>query len=241
MLRIGPLDLSPANRTPIWSDGHTVPMHKTALLRPDPARAVTANAFLVDQPPLATIRPHYHANSQFQVFVGGSGTLGRRPVQGFVAQYVARHTGYGPIVAGDHGLWYLTLRPSAPSGAQYLPDKRDALDMAAPKRQVTSEAFDAPLPVSQAGVEVMIPPEADGLAGWMLSIPPGGSMAPPEHPGGLARYYVVATGQATVNGTVLGPLGLAWAEGDDLCPALHAGSQGANVIALQFPAGDAAG
>src|SRR5437763_8679238 len=84
-------------------------------------------------------------NSQFQVFVHGSGTLGRTPVAAFVVQYVAPHTGYGPIVAGPEGIWYMTLRPSFPTGQPgykpvlYLPESRPVLDMSRPKFQTHTD------------------------------------------------------------------------------------------------------
>jgi len=238
MIRIGHLDLSPGNRKSHWTDGGKVPQHLTKLLAPDPQKTLTPNAFLVDQAAGATVRSHFHVTSQFQVFVGGTGFLGRTPVHGFVAQYVAPHTGYGPIVAEEHGLWYLTLRPSAPSGARYLPEQRAELDMSLPKRQVTSAHFDAPAPGNdQAGQEMLVL-EASGLGAWMVSVPAGRTVQPPAHPNGLARYYVVASGDITVQGERVGPLSLAWAEGDDMQMPLQAGSKGANVMVLQFP-GDA--
>ncbi len=234
-LQIGKLDLSPESRKATWTDGGKTALHRTHLLQPDPDKKITPNAFLVEQASNSTVRSHFHVTSQFQVFVGGSGTLGRKPVQGYVAQYVAPHTGYGPIEAGPHGLWYLTLRPSAPSGARYLPEARAQLDMTLPKKQVTSAQLSADTQITAASVEEVIAPQADGLAGWKVNIPPGESVPSPAHPGGLARYYVVATGELLVSGERLGPFSLAWDDGDELAGGLQAGPRGASVLVLQFP------
>ena len=236
-LRAGKIDLSASKRMAIRTDGD-VRLHKTMVLSPEPDLDITPNAFLVEQPAGATVRSHFHVNSQWQVFVGGSGRLGQKPVQGYVAQYVAPHTGYGPIVAGDDGLWYYTLRPSAPTGAQYLPESRSQLDTSLPKRQVTSELFRPDVANASHPVIEMIAPQTDGLAAWMVRVPPGKTQAPPAHAGGLARYYVVTRGEMIANGEHLGPLSLVWADGDSMALPLQAGATGLTVLALQFP-GDA--
>ena len=233
----GKLDLSASNRKSVRTDGD-VHLHKTMVISPDPAKAVTPNAFLVEQPAGATIRPHFHTNSQWLVFVGGSGMLGRRAVQGYVAQYVAPHTGYGPIVAGEDGLWYFTLRPSAAAGAKYLPESHDQLDMRLTKRQVTSPLFAPGAATAAEPVIEMIAPQQGGLAAWMLWLAPGSARAVPKHAGGLARYYVVTQGEMIVRGEHLGPLSLAWVDDEDLALPLQAGCAGLSVLALQFP-GDA--
>lgn len=232
--RTGKLDLSPSNRKATWTDG-TLPLHKTMILAPDPNRELTPNGFLVEQPAATTVRSHFHTNSQWQVFVGGSGTLGRKPVQGFVAQYIAPHTAYGPIVADGHGLWYLTLRPSAASGAKYLPQARGQLDMKLAKRQITSEVHLPTAVGPERQVVEMVQPQPDGTAAWMVYVGPDETVDAPIHAGGLARYYVVARGELIVNGDHLGPLSLAWVDEDDMSMALRSGPQGMTVLVLQFP------
>lgn len=233
-IRPGRLDLSPANRVPIVSDGN-VAVHTSSLLKPDPARRLTPNGFLVDQPAGAVIRTHFHTTSQWQVFVGGSGTLGRRPVQGFVAQYVAPHTGYGPIAAGKQGLWYMTLRASGVTGVNYLPESREALDTSLPKLQLISECFlpdavDAGRPVAE-----MIAPRPDGVAAWMVYVPHGQTVAAPRHQGGVARYYVIASGEMVADHCCLGPLSIVWTDEEDLSMPIQAGQSGLTVMVLQFP------
>lgn len=237
MLRIGLRTQWPANRRAIISDG-TVPLHKTMILGPGPAGELGPNAFLVEQGPGLSIRTHFHLNSQWQVFVSGTGLLGRKPVKPFVVQYVAPQTGYGPIIAGPDGLRYMTLRPSPQSGALYLPDARALLNLKAPKLQVTSASLLPDGNSSTPTVVDMITPQADGLAAWMIHIPATKSVAPPAHPGGLARYYLVVSGSMIASDQTLGPLSLAWVSDNDMAMPLEAGENGLDVIAMQFP-GDA--
>lgn len=237
MLQIGLRDQWPVNRRAIISDS-TVPLHKTMILGPGPDSELGPNAFLVEQGASLCIRSHFHLNSQWQVFVGGAGMLGRKPVKPFVVQYVAPHTGYGPIIAGAEGLQYMTLRPSPQSGALYLPDSRVLLDFKAPKLQLASESLLPDGKTSTHTIVDMIAPQANGLAAWMIHIPASSSVAPPAHPGGLARYYLVARGSMIAGGQKLGPLSLAWVSGSDMAMQLEAGENGLDLIAMQFP-GDA--
>ena len=221
MLQIGLRDQWPLNRRAIISDG-AVPLHKTMILGPGFDGELGPNAFLVEQGPGLSIRPHFHLNSQWQVFVGGEGMIGRKPVKPFVVQYVAPHTGYGPIIAGSDGLQYMTLRPSPQSGALYLPDARDRLHLKAPKLQLTSASV-LPNGKSSAHTVVdMMMPQAGGLAAWMIHIPPASSVAAPTHLGGLARYYLVIRGSMIASDQTLGPLSLAWVlRGVGLGDGLH--------------------
>lgn len=237
MLRTGKLDLSPVNRVRRLTDGDTTRLHKTMIIGPVEGESPTANAFLIDQMPHCSVRTHFHVNSQFQVFVGGDGSIGNKEIQPYVAQYVGPSTGYGPIVAGDYGLWYMTLRPSAPAGAIYLPEGRDRLDRSKKMRQMMS----APCPQGTVSAErpvvEMIAPQDDGLAAWMVYVAPGATVPAPVHEGGLARYYVVGHGELiAADGAQLAPLSVAYATGADMNMPLHAGPAGLEVMVLQFPA-----
>ena len=67
-------------------------------------------AFLVEQPPRHTIRNHFHATDQFQVFVHGKGRLGNKSVEAVALQYADAFTAYGPIVSAEDPIFYMTLR-----------------------------------------------------------------------------------------------------------------------------------
>lgn len=232
MIYTGRLDMSPVRRKKVQTDG--VDVYKTMVIDVDPATTPAPSAHLVEQVPHSTIRSHFHACSQFQVFINGYGTFGRRPVQPFVVQYVRAHTGYGPIVAGDMGLWYLTLRATPRFGAQYLPESRDKMDMTLPKYQKISDAFFPGAAMPEQPVVEMIAPQPDGLAAWMVHVTPGTAVDPPRHEGGRARYYLVAKGEMIVGGRQLPGLSLTWTEGEDLAK-IEAGAEGLDVIVMQFP------
>ena len=66
--------------------------------------------FLVEQPPGSVTLPHFHETNQFQVFVDGSGSMGKHAAEPLTVQYANGHTPYGPIAAGANGVTYFTLR-----------------------------------------------------------------------------------------------------------------------------------
>src|SRR5260221_8622645 len=136
MIRTGTLEKARAERRPpvlpngtgYWRNGLIVSQAE------DP---VAPQAFLVEQDTGTLIEPHFHLQDEFQVMVGGSGSLGRHAVQPVSVHYAGAHTGYGPITAGSDGLDYFTLRARMDTGAQFLPVARDKMQRL-PQRHLLS-------------------------------------------------------------------------------------------------------
>jgi hypothetical protein len=85
-------------------------------------------AFLVAKGPgVPVLRVHFHPVNQFQVFVRGGGKLGGHEIQQWLVHYSDSLTPYGPILPGDRGVAFLTLRAEHDSGASYMPESRDEL------------------------------------------------------------------------------------------------------------------
>src|SRR3981189_3888745 len=102
MIRIGTLEKARAERrhhilpngTGYWRNG----------LSASPGQdAVAPQAFLVEQDPGTVIEPHFHLQDEFQVMVGGSGSLGRHAVQPVSVHYSGARTGSWPLTAGRGG------------------------------------------------------------------------------------------------------------------------------------------
>ena len=98
---------------------------------PDPdATAFFPMAFLVEQDPGSTATSHYHRANQFQLVVGGHGTMGTHAAQPVTVHYSQAYTAYGPIRASqDQGVHYFTLRNGYDPGARFMhdPDNRARL------------------------------------------------------------------------------------------------------------------
>jgi hypothetical protein len=84
-------------------------------------------AFLAEMSAHRNLRTHFHANDQFQIFVSGDGHAGKHPIAPFQVHFARAYTPYGPIVAKDDGVGFLTLRTRKDGGAQFLPEKRESL------------------------------------------------------------------------------------------------------------------
>jgi len=84
-------------------------------------------AFLVEKDPGAVVHPHFHRADQYQVVVAGGGRLGRHALAGVEVHYTDAYSAYGPIVAGEDGIAWFTLRNAWDPGARYMRDARAEL------------------------------------------------------------------------------------------------------------------
>ena len=197
-------------------------------------------AFLVEQVPNWLLPTHYHQEHQFQVVVGGSGRMGASAIELLGVHYASPHAAYGPLVSGEDGLSYLTLRAVHDSGAWYLPDQREHLLLRIPKRHAhgapalrpTDEAL---LHLAAPLTETLIEPDAQGLAAWTVSLPAHACVPDPggEVPHG-GRFYVVTRGSLVHGGEPLPGLAVIWVGAQDLFEP-QAGAQGAELVVVQFP------
>jgi len=237
MIRTGTLEKARAERrhhilpngTGYWRNG---------LIASPAEDAVAPQAFLVEQDPGTVIEPHFHLENEFQVMVGGSGSLGRHVVEPVSVHYAGAHTGYGPITAGSDGLAYFTLRARMDSGAQFLPGARDKMQRV-PKRHLLGKPVrpgEASGLAARRELEVaaVLEPQADGIASWMVRLPGGGTAAAPAHPGG-GRFLLVIGGVLELNGERLPRLAAAFVSADEPAPPLRAGNEGLELLVLQFP------
>lgn len=204
---------------------------------------VTTNepqAFLVEQTANWVLPVHFHREQQFQLFVGGSGLIGKSNLAPLTVHYASPHSGYGPLTSKEEGLAYLTLRPLSDTGAWYLPESRPELRTdikklqrhAAPETYVTDDELRQLRHIHE---ETLLQPDDTGLAAWLMRLPPNTNATPPvATANNEGRYYVVTKGQLHCENAVLPSLATLYAP-TDKSPALTAGTDGAEVFILQFP------
>ena len=195
---------------------------------PDP------HGFLVEGDPGYTINPHFHGVNQFQVCVAGSGTLGKRELVPGVLHYADAYTPYGPIVAGDGGLSFFTLREIAyPDGAHFVPGSKEAKKGPTGRNVVT--AVDPARSRSDDARTLMA--ETDGVRAVEVSAAPGARL-----PGldGFGRrggaYVLVFAGAISVQGTSYPQNSLLWVPAAAPAPSMSAQADGAVVAYLSFAA-----
>ena len=235
MIRIGTLEDSSGNRCK-----HTLAngtgYYKSELIASEFDVPLGPNSFLVEQDADSVILPHFHVEDEFQVVVQGAGSFGRHPVAPLTVHYAGAYTGYGPISANAEGLWYFTLRAKMEKGALFLPEARDRMPRGAPKRHLLGTCAAGDEAVDATVIESVIQPQPDGIAAWLLHLPPGGETRAPAHPGGKGRYYLVCRGGLRWAGEELGRWASVFVSADEEPVAIAAGERGAAVLALQFPA-----
>jgi hypothetical protein len=195
--------------------------------------------FLVHQPPNATTPAHFHEPNQFQVFVDGAGRLGAASALPLTVQYANGHTPYGPIVAGDAGVSYFTLRQRWDPGAKYLPASRDMLRKGNQRTRLKGGigvGEDAERRARTMAVsDIIFPQEADGLAAWMWRLGPDGSATLPSPADTGGQYLIVAAGTLVDAGRPLDRLSTVLLSGDESPYTVRAGQDGLDLLVLQFP------
>jgi hypothetical protein len=215
--------------------------HVTDFIATHEERAPGAQAFLVEQDPNWVTPSHYHVEQQFQVVTAGAGAIGRHPVAPYAVHYAAPETGYGPITAGPAGISYLTLRAQGDTSAWYLhkPGSRERMRPGLKREQQhgmpsnwLGEAEIAGL--TEASVEDLIAPRADGLAAHLVRMGPGTKLKLPALHANAGRHYVVTKGSMKLGGQAAAAFSVAFAGPDEDCE-FEAGSDGVEVIVLQFP------
>lgn len=200
-------------------------------------------AFLIEMHSDETILPHYHEVDQFQVFVAGSGALGRHEVPTLAVHYTDHHTGYGPIKAGTRGYSYFTLRARTDTGAKYLhrPGYRESLKPSR-KRHGTAgglELTTAPVlaQLAEPQSEALLTELAgdDGLGAWLHRLGGGMALAGGSPAGSDGQYWLVLNGTLAWQEQSYGPWSLVFVGAGDPALQASAGPEGLEILQLQYP------
>ena len=195
--------------------------------------------FLVYQPPGSVTPPHFHETNQFQVFVDGSGSMGKYAAAPLTVQYANGHTPYGPIVAGEEGVRYFTLRQQWDPGAKYMPQSRGKLQKGNQRTRIKAN-----IPVYSDGeraerqtvrVESIFESEADGLSAGIYYLSEGDSHTLPSPSSTGGQYLVVASGVMIYDGKSFDRWSTIYVAPDEEAFEVRAGSEGLDILLLEFP------
>jgi hypothetical protein len=192
-------------------------------------------AFLVNGPPAFVIPPHFHEIDQYQIFVGGSATLGKHAVLPGSVHYADAYTPYGPITATDEGFNYLTLRPKSIIGYHEMPEGGPLLKPVNEARgrrgRMMVADIDSGKPHDTASESLF--EEPDGIAAYRLSAGPWAALPQPDVAHGGA-YYVVLEGEVEAGGKSYPPRSCIWVDQDEVPPEMTAGAGGVSVAFMSF-------
>jgi hypothetical protein len=204
---------------------------------PDPAPdTLFPMAFLVEQDPGSTANAHYHQQDQFQLVVGGYGTLGLHEIRPVTVHFTGAHTSYGPIRASqDEGVWYFTLRNGFDPGARFMTMPENRVALRTIKDRKHRESVAGPLDHSTTPTETLLGPDPDGMTAWRYNVAAGETVTGPDPANGRGQYWVVTNGTLTRDGEALPKLSCVFVYPDDAPFAAAAGPDGTEVIVMQFP------
>jgi hypothetical protein len=202
---------------------------------------IDPQAFLIEMKADDRVLPHFHEVDQFQVFVAGSGRVGRSEpsTSQVVVHYADRYTGYGPLDSGPRGWSYFTLRARTDPGPTYLhqPDYRARLKPSG-KRHAT-----VPVDLSTSAVlehsadvmlETVIAPHEDGLAAWVLRAGPDLKIAASDSRDTGGQYWLVLAGSLVHAGVAYPPWSVLFVGADEAPADLTAGPKGCEALLAQF-------
>lgn len=194
-------------------------------------------AFLAEMSAHRNLRTHYHVNDQFQIFVSGDGHAGKHAIAPFQVHFSRAHTPYGPIVANEAGVGFLTLRTRKDGGAQYLPEKREELVQVEGRKpwQLTS-SVEFPQPSGAMAIEPLEGMQDEtGLAGHALTIKPNASAQAPDPSDSNGQYIVVLGGSLVHEGKEHKATTIVFVQPEEEAFELVAGPEGLEAVALNFP------
>ena len=218
--------------------------HKSEWLECGDDPVLSPTVFLVEQPPDTVLVPHFHRQNQFQLFVGGEGSIGRQPLGPVTIHYAGAYTGYGPLVAGPSGIRYFTIRPVCERGFVPVAEAGNRM-IRGPKRHAQAGPISLLAAPTLAGLieiahETLLEPAPDGLAAIASRLPPGAVHHSAPVPGSQGQFVFVLAGSLRHEERELGPWEHLFADSAEAPLPLVAGPGGAQVVALHVPPRDPA-
>jgi rubredoxin len=210
---------------------------RTNYMQPQNEEPNQPQAFLAECGPQRVLRTHYHAQDQFQIFVSGDGHAGKHPIKPFQVHFARAHTPYGPIVATDEGVGFLTLRTRKDAGAQYIPEKREQLEQVKGRKpwQLTRQV-NFPQPTGPIAVEPLEGMQDDtGLAANAISMKANAEALAPDPSNSNGQYIVVLGGSLLYEGKEHRATTIIFVQPHEGAFRLVAGAEGLEAVALNFP------
>jgi hypothetical protein len=207
---------------------------QTFFLRPPP-HSRDPQAFLVEYRPGRILAPHFHDVDEFQLFLAGSGSMGRHVVEPVTLHFARAFTAYGPITAGDGGLSFLTLRARRDAlGPQKLPERRAELERQRERRPWQAHQQLPPRSGGQAMTPLSLFDGPNGLSAVVLDVGADAALCAPASAAG-GQFLVAIEGSLVEEGSEREAPAVGFVPCSDAPQALRAGGAGARVLCLNFP------
>ena len=194
-------------------------------------------AFLIESTPNRVLRTHFHEVDQFQVVVQGDGVLAKHNLAPAGVHFARAFTPYGPITNGKEGLSFITLRARRdPGKAQFIPERLERLNAVERKPWQFTQ-----MPQFEAAVQdVAVRPiagmqDANGLAGYAVTLQPGATVLTPDPAGSEGQFVVVLKGSLIHDHREYPVLSVVFVAADEGAFKLVSGAAGLEAVVLNFP------
>jgi hypothetical protein len=236
MIAIGRKALAEVRRRPVPVANDT--FHKGEWMETGTDPRLSPTVFLAEQPPNCELLTHFHRQNQFQLFVDGTGTIGREQIGPVTVHYAGAYTGYGPLLSGAKGLKYFTIRSVFDTGLIPATEAREKM-VRGPKRHAQAQLGEpwsverlASLGAPQVNCAL---PEEKGLGAVHVRLPAGAAFPLETIPDSHGQFVFVLAGSAEMQGTELAPWESLFATADERDVRVVAGAQGAELVVLHMP------
>lgn len=180
----------------------------------------------------AVISPHFHKVDQFQIFWTRV-KFGKRLAEPVFVHYTDAFTIYGPIMAIDDGLSYLTVRSKSDPGPRFMPGSRAERKRRPAGRHLKFSVGMRAVDPCAPEVETLAGPYDDGLGVHVVTLPPGGSL-PSLQPASAGIHFLVLDGSLSYEGREHPPLSIFFVDNEPPEGAVS-GPLGLAALVLQFP------
>ena len=194
-------------------------------------------AYMSESTPGRVIGTHFHEVDQFQVVVHGSGTLGRHRLVPYGVHFARAYTPYGPLVSGDNGLGFITLRVHKDvGGGQPLPAARAKLANIVGREpwQVSEIPPFGEHPGSNI-LQLSKVKDDRGLAAFSVTLKPGEAMSAPDASHTEGQYVIVTRGSMVHEYKEYRALSIALVRPVEAPMRLVAGADGLDALILNYP------
>lgn len=205
---------------------------------PDSVEAIYPDVYVVDQGPGVTLPPHFHVANEFQVVLSGSGSFGNHAVQAISLHYAGAYSPYGPILAGDDGIGYMTIRKNYDPGARTMPAAMPELRAAGRQpRDLVSDVLDVHPAAGAPECSPVFAPEPDGLSASLYRLPPNAGVTGPDPASGGGQFWIVLDGaMRSTDGATLPPRSCVFVSADERAQRIEAAPTAPlAVLVVQFP------
>jgi hypothetical protein len=200
-----------------------------------------AQAFLVHmETPNTVLRAHFHDVGQYQIFFDGSGLLGSAPIGPMTVFYTDAYASYGPIIAGDEGISFFTLRQDHDEKVHFMPEDRALRKPSVGRRTVMEfdPADEKNVAASKAVgqlVRDVVADEEDGMRCEFVVAGPHTSLAEIFDDAPPRSYVVVLAGQVVADGVLLRERGMLYSEDVTEPSVVATEDKGVMLTVMTFP------